>query len=458
METAKVSKKRKISLVILALFLIIGIAVTSYVYFSRPSGEEVVNQFEAAVNQGDIDTLEGLIKANKDMKLTKQNLEQLVAYAKDEPSYLKESVFIMKAQAAIKEKDKDAKSQNPIFEVATEGEILNAGDYYIAKEDGLFSSYKIHPRPYSLTVTADQADSIIKVNNKEVLTTKESNLEATLKNLPPGTYTVSGTKEYEFAKLDTSEEVNLFDESKREKSVSLDLTGEKISIESSVEGISVFVNGKDTGKKAAVTEEGLFGTKKDDAALFGPFSTDGSIEVHGEATFPWGVAKSEAQKIQEDTRSLDVTPDPFADSKIKDQVVNTINTFAKQHIESFVKQDAGVITTATDSIIKEHANDIQFDKSNEHYWKGEALGTKIDIEKATLSTVEDQHQVIIPVEFHYNQKEYIKGFTDNEPLEEVIESASVVLTYNDQSTQWLVSEIQSDYFNSGEFNGKDVIQ
>ncbi|MFS0763483.1 MULTISPECIES: hypothetical protein [Peribacillus] len=58
-------------LILLGLFLI-GIVATFYMYFTRPSGEEIVNQFEVAVNQGDIDTLEKLVKVNKEMKLTKK--------------------------------------------------------------------------------------------------------------------------------------------------------------------------------------------------------------------------------------------------------------------------------------------------------------------------------------------------------------------------------------------------
>ncbi|MRX71133.1 hypothetical protein GJU40_02975 [Bacillus lacus] len=458
METTKKINKKKTPLIFLTFILLVGILITCFFYFSRPNGEEVVNQFETAVNQEDIETLKSLIDSNKEIELTDQHLEQLIEFAKSEPSYLKEMIFILKAQVAIEENDKEAKAQNIIFKGATEGEILSSGDYYIEKEKGFFSSYKIHPRPYSLTITSDQPDSILKVNNKKVLTTKNDNLEATLKNLPPGIYTVSGTKEYEFAKLDTSEEINLFNDSEHEKSVSIDLTGEKITIESTVDDVSVFVNGKDTGKVATVVEESLLNTRKDDAALFGPFSTDGSIEVHGEATFPWGVVKSETQTIGKDTRSLNITPDPIADSDVKDQIVETINTYTKQHIEAFVKQDAGIITTATNKIIKDHANDIQFDKTNEHYWKGEALGTKIDIDKASLTFEEGQHQVTIPVEFHYNQKEYIKGFTDNEPIEEVFESASVVLSYNDEEKIWLVSDIQSDLIRNENFEGKNVLK
>ncbi|CEG24552.1 TcaA 3rd/4th domain-containing protein [Peribacillus simplex] len=458
METAKVAKKRKMPLIliILGLFLI-GIVATFYMYFNRPGGEEIVNQFEAAVNQGDIDTLEKLVKGNKEMKLTKENLEQLISYAKDEPSYLKESVFIMKAQAAIEEKDKDAKFQNPIFKMATEGEILQAGDYYISKEDGLFSSYQIYARPYSLTVSSDQADTLIKVNGDEFLETKEGNLETTIKNLPPGVYNVIGSKKYEYAEINAKEEINLFEDDTFSKSVSLELTGEQLAIESDVEDISIFINGKDIGKKATVKEESIFGGNDEDAELFGPFSTDGTIKVHGEANFPWGIAKSEPQIIKEDMTSVDVTPKPFADKTNKDQVVKTINDFAKQKIQALVKKDATIIKTASDNIVKEYAEDIQFAKSNESYWKGEALGTRIDFGNVTFSNENEQYQVKLPVEFHSKEKEY-HGFNDGEPLEEEFEVTWVMLTYNDESKKWTVSEIESNYFDNDLMKGKEVVK
>lgn len=460
METVKNEKNTKIAKVtkIIIIIILCLLVVKFIVNFTRPSGEELVNQFETAVNQGDIDTLKSLVKGTNEMKITKQNLEQLVVYAKDEPNYLKESIFIMKAQVAMEEKDKESKSQNPIFKTETEGEIKQSGDYYVTKEDGWFTSYQIHARPYSLTVSSDQADTLIKVNNDKVLTTKEDNLETTVQNLPPGTYSITASKKYEFAEIESEKEINLFEDKKFNKSISLEVTGKQLPIQSSVKDISVFVNGKDINKKAFVVVEDLLGRETSNAELFGPFSTDGSVEVHGEATFPWGVVKSEPEVIREDTKSINVTPKPFAGVSVKEAVVQTINDYAKQHIESYVKQDAGVIKTATDSIIKEHSEKIQFDKTNEHYWKGTALGTRINFEKAAIINEQNGYQVKIPVEFHYNQREYIKGFSDNKPLMDVFEEATITLIFNEKSKKWLVFDIQNKYFSNEDFNNEEVVK
>ncbi|MDM5339090.1 hypothetical protein QUF84_17940 [Fictibacillus enclensis] len=157
-----------------------------------------------------------------------------------------------------------------------------------------------------------------------------------------------------------------------------------------------------------------------------------------------------------DTRSIDVTPSLFVNEEVRDQIVNTINDYAKQQLEALIKQDALVIKTATDNIIKEHAEDIQADKSYDNYWKGKALGTRIDIDNAALTNKEDQFQIEAPVEFHYKSKEYNKRWDDDEPLEEEFNTDTVILTYNDQSKSWLISEINSN--GEDEMKGNNVIK
>ncbi|MFS0763484.1 hypothetical protein [Peribacillus phoenicis] len=64
--------------------------------------------------------------------------------------------------------------------------------------------------------------------------TKEGNLKTTIQSLPPGIYTVTGSKKYEYAEINAKEEINLFEDDTFSKSVSLELTGEQLAIESDV--------------------------------------------------------------------------------------------------------------------------------------------------------------------------------------------------------------------------------
>lgn len=146
---------------------------------------------------------------------------------------------------------------------------------------------------------------------------------------------------------------------------------------------------------------------------------------------------------------MDVTPKPFGEKENKDKVVQVINDFAKQRVQALVQQNASVIKTASDNIVKEYAEDIQFDKSNENYWKGTALGTRIDFGNVTLSKEKDQYRVKLPVELHSEQKQYY-GWNEDDPLEEVFEEYLVVATYDEKSKQCTIDELE-DYYSDDEF-------
>ena len=288
MELVTKVKQHKLPTVIISI-IIFGIIFLSIFLSSRPNAEELVNEFESAIQQGDIEALEKMIKTeDKEMEITKEHANQLVSYTKDDSEYMKELVFIMKAQAAILENDQVAKGQNPIFRYATEGEIKKAGDFYVTKKEGLFSSYEIYARPYSLTISTNEVGATLKLNDKKVLTTKKENLETTIQYLPPGIYTVTGSKEYKYADIHTKEEITLFEDNDFNSSIELDVTGEKVAVESTIEDVSIFVNGKDIGKKAYVNKDngGFFGNDSiEEEEKFGPVSTDGSIKIHGEVTY-----------------------------------------------------------------------------------------------------------------------------------------------------------------------------
>ena len=69
----------------------------------------------------------------------------------------------------------------------------------------------------------------------------------------------------------------------------IDLKGAYVNIESNIENATVFINGEDT--KITVL----------DAKEFGPFATDGSVEIHAEAKSPNGVMKSDTVTVSKNT-------------------------------------------------------------------------------------------------------------------------------------------------------------
>ncbi|WP_455710327.1 hypothetical protein [Peribacillus butanolivorans] len=65
------------------------------------------------------------------------------------------------------------------------------------------------------------------------------------------------------------------------------------------------------------------------------------------------------------------------------------------------------MNTAADNIVKDYEENIQFAKTNESYWKGTALGTRIDLGTIKLSKENEQYRVEILVEFHNKPKRWI---------------------------------------------------
>lgn len=451
METTKVPKKRRALYIGFTALFLIAVAITVFILVNRSdSGEDLISQFEKAVNEEDISTLERIIQGNDTMEITEKHIKDLIKISKDEPDYLKDIVFNLKAQLAIYEDDKEA----------TNDELLNSGDYFLTKDDGFFSSYQIEARPYSLTVSADEKADMVITNDSldnPYLKTEIDSSDTTIYNLAPGIYTVYAIKEYEYADIEAKEEIRLFGSSTFNESVSLELTGKEIEINSFVEGVSIFINDEELGEEASLIEEGISsGDRK--TKLFGPFSTDGSITVHGELNLPWGTVKSESYNIDNDTETIDITPMLLSDTNTTKQLTDTINDYAQEHINSLVEQDIKILKTASESLIEDHAKRINYNKLNGSYWKGKALGTKIDFKNAKLKNESTQYTARVPVEFHYKEKEYYKGMTDHESLEELFEESLVTLIYEEESKRWLVSSVESDNFGVlGYMENKDIV-
>ena len=93
----------------------------------------------------------------------------------------------------------------------------------------------------------------------------------------------------EYAHLKSKETLDF---SKAEENIlehNIHLKGAYVNIESNIENATSFINGKDT--KITVL----------DAKEFGPFTTDGSVEIHAEAKSPNGVIKSDTVTVSKNT-------------------------------------------------------------------------------------------------------------------------------------------------------------
>lgn len=422
---------------------------------------QLVSDFEKAVNEGNTGKLQKMIEPeNSKMAVSESNYKQLVAYLKGHPDRLQEVVLFLRAQAAIVEKDAQARMQLPmILQVASDQEIMNYGDFYIKKTNGIFSSYKLYARPYYLTIKVQEPDTVVEVSGKKLFTSANGKLEYTYGPLMPGTYTVLGTKKYNYADIKSKYEADLFGEKDRNSTITLEV-GKKINIVSTIDNVSILINGKAVEGKAVKVENVQSLTSAQRELTFGPVSTDGSMTVQGEVKYPWGTVKSEPQTITGQNEMINITPNPFGTAEVRDKVTKTINGFAQQSIEALVKHDPSVIKNANENVMKKFVEQINYEKDVKFYWKGKALGTRIDYSKVSITSVDGIYYATVPVEFHNQQRRY-GGAIDTDagkPVEETFDKEDITLYFDSKTNTWIISDNNTAYFNTEDMKGQNVVK
>jgi hypothetical protein len=99
------------------------------------------------------------------------------------------------------------------------------------------------------------------------------------------------------------------------------VTGDQVDIDTSIDGVELYVNGKPTSI--------IFG--KEENEYFYPAFADGSQSVQAVAKFPWGEARSEAVTI------TDLSERYMLEVPLTDQTKEEVLAFSKQFLETLAK-------------------------------------------------------------------------------------------------------------------------
>lgn len=331
----------------------------------------------------------------------------------------------------------------------TTRELLEIGDFYIKKENFLwFDTYEIAARPLYLNLATNEADAVLYVDGEEVFKTTEKKKSYTYGPVMPGIYEATAEKKFEYANLTVKNEVNLFKQrGKRNIPVNLELVGERVRLNSNFEDTNVYVN----GKKVGVVK---------DLESFGPITKDGSVKIYGEAKFPWGTSKSRVITVEKNVSEVGITPVPTTDKKVRDEITNLINTYAKERSKALSTKDSKVITTLEGSAKNDLISEINRMSHEKDRYEGKAIETKIDYDNASLNKDANtgRFYMQIPVEFHFNEYKYFRWTNQNAPLRDEIFQRRLHITYFDESKKWLITNVEKIYFQKYEMDGKGVVK
>ncbi|MBN2910371.1 hypothetical protein JQC72_12770 [Polycladomyces sp. WAk] len=430
-------------------WLLIAVAVVAVlvgvISAMQEDPNELINQFEKAVATGDVDELEDLVDSD-DVDLDEKYLRQFINHAQNHADYMQATMQILRWQLAIYDPTADTGMEYGTDAFPSIAELKNMGDFYLRKNEHwlLPDTYDIVVRPYYLNLKTNEPDAVLKVDGKEVLKTTNDKLTYRMGPLMPGVYEISAEKKFPYANLHSKQKMELFGYDDHNVTGDLTLERFEVGIESTFPDTQVWINGKSTGKTVAQMSK------------FGPVSKDGSVKISGRYQFPWGPAQSEAIAVDENTESVDITPNPFLQKQYQKMLTDVINQFAKQKILAQLKRDISVMTTATDNVKENYLVPDYYDGT----YKGEALGTTIDYDQVSLSEEDGVYTVTLPVKFHYKLKLYDQFTDPNEPLDEEFEDKQVTLEYHPDTKKWVVSNEESLYdFGSGDyFTGAHTVQ
>lgn len=189
-----------------------------------PKSAEAIEKFKNAILTENFDEFEASLSPDGDMTVNSSYLKQVVSQYKKEPETFDKLINLLYAQQSLLDQESNSLQSNELLSTNSPDQILNAGSFYLKKEDGFFSdNYVIGVRPHYIFVKANPDKAVIKIDGKKVYTTKTK--EEVYKYGPalPGIYQVEGEKKYPYRTVTEKQEVNLLKESKISMSAQVDL-------------------------------------------------------------------------------------------------------------------------------------------------------------------------------------------------------------------------------------------
>ena len=431
--------------------LVVGVLFAS----SDDESEDVVEEFHQAVLDGDKEKLKDLLESDEpDLKVDDAYLTKLIDTFDENERILSFTTDIMRAQKRLYEgKEQEAviflqdymREEPNIHDIR---KLAKESRIYLKENDGLFSffgpDYVIGLRPTYFKLSLTNAPTQITLDQKP-LQLKKGAKEWVIGPLLPRKYELKAVKKYPFAEVVDQQEFDGFKE-KPHVTITFRLKGTNATFKSEIEGTELFINNQSTKKK--VNREGVD---------FGPVSLDGTLKAHGQFTFPFGTLKSDPKSISSDI--VDITPNPFSDEKVKQEVIKRINDYAREVVEAQKKKDGTLFTSLDDNLKSKWVNDMAEEREYNTTYKGEAIKTVIAVKDVMITKSEegDTYKIKVPVQYHWGEREYNRFDTGSEPLEENVEESYTWLTYNHKKKRWEISERNPIFFSEDLFKDSSVI-
>lgn len=374
--------------IFILIFIIAFLFLGYFLGNVRTTKEQTFRNLEIGLEEGNTSKLTDIIRVNG-KKVSKKDLAPLVSYYKGQDSSVKNIIDQIKNG-----------SESCILKLVNKKNIL--GD-----------SYYFDLKIFNLKVSSNLKEADIRINKNKKISSGD-----TLENLIPGKYTITGTINNKYGKINKEEDIVLM----KDETVNLNLDGVMLTIDSDFKDANVFINGKNSGIKVL------------DFKDIGPIPSDGSVKVSIEQELPWGSVKGQEKDVLQNPNislNLDIEND-----KLWNEVNNTLDIFYKSVFEALGNEDKNLISCATDKV-----KDKVYKVLKEHYIfmknKYEIESLNIDKEKSSFKYKDGEYKGTVVCDIKYNTSKVIFGLGKKESSKRFLTK----VLYKDG--KWIIYDIEN---------------
>jgi uncharacterized membrane protein YvbJ len=430
----------KIGLIFLVILFVGGVLGWAIGYHKTP--DEAVEEFEEAVMNKDVEKLLEMVEPrDQQLSFGPREANDLITYAHEDGDFFNAHDGVMRL----------LKAQAAAFQSGSEHIFADKnlqGPFYLRKKSGLLGeTYTIGAHSYYLVIHVDQPGAVVTLDDQKMTIQGE---EKKIGPLLPKKMHLKGVKRTAYSMVQDEQEVNLIDSYYNVVDEYLHLQGQEINITSEVPGTEVLINGKKIGKQVGT-----------DILKFGPISLNGQFKISGQKKVPWGTIKSAETVINEKQAKFDITPNPFLDTATKKQLIQTINTYAKERVEAMKQVSTKPYTTIDPQYKSKLEDDFKSKRefNSDEQYKGEAVQTVIAVHQGRVTFAQDANllKIQVPVQFLFRERIYDQTDRKDEPLEENHEESYVWLIYDEKQKKWLITGLDTIYFSDDLFRDPSCV-
>ncbi|WP_188206797.1 zinc ribbon domain-containing protein [Alkalibacillus aidingensis] len=426
----KMTKRQKVitsSIIGILAFMFIAYQIGA----SITSKEAVLESFEEALIEGDINTLEGLlVSADERVDMNTGTVEYIASLVEQAPSSIDPIMDEFYRQADAIEEGNEDYGQNEMIRLVKDG-----------KRALLFDRYQFEVQPFYVIIQTNFPDTDIRLDEEVIhrFNGESEPFELEYGPLLPGQYEFEARHEGEYTTLMAKEEVELIGHNEY-MNVNLYMDSHYVDLHSNYSDAEIIVDGKPTGKSV------------EELPTLGPVPDDGSLVVQATKSFPWQdqIYSEEVEILDQYSVSLDINP---VNQDLQETIIDVVRQYEIESTKAFKDNNPSVINVLGDEMFNAYESEIESNIEDEvsYYGKG---ADEITFDLSSFSYNADDDILFVDVQTTYvgdyandDDEEYIEYIINGNDLESR-DGKRMSLIYEDDS--WKVNNMTNIYYYSSQ--------